>query len=57
MSPSSQTNTLLVLLHMKMEAAPSSDIMIRIFHVEFEVLTQVLSSGILCHDDHLTRKV
>lgn len=42
MSPSSQANTLLGLLHMKMEAAPSSKIMIRIFHAGFEVLTQVL---------------
>jgi len=42
MSPSSQTNTLLGLLPMKMEATPSSNIMIRIFHAEFEVLTQVL---------------
>jgi len=42
MSPSSQINTLLGLLHMKMEAAPFSNIMIRIFHAEFEVHTQVL---------------
>ena len=42
MSPSSQTNTVFGLLHMKMEAAPSSKIMIRIFRAGFEVLTQVL---------------
>jgi hypothetical protein len=42
MSPTSQTNTLLGLLHMKMEKAPSSKITIRIFHAGFEDLTQVL---------------
>jgi hypothetical protein len=55
MSPFSQTNTLLGLLHMKTEAAPSSNIMIRIFHAGAD--EKLMSSGIPCHDDHLTREV
>lgn len=49
MSPSPQTNNLPGLLHMKMEAAPSSKIMVRIFHAGFEVLAQMLmkNSGLL----------
>lgn len=42
MSQSSQTNAVLGLLHMKMEATPSSKIMIRTFCAGFEVLTWVL---------------